>query len=249
VSVIAGHDVNVPLFLYVSFQGVHSPAEVPVRFENANSNITYDVRRKFAGMVTAVDEGIGNVTKALEAASILDESIVIVTSDNGGPIDKTVSTDAIGSSNFPFRGGKHSIWEGGIRAVCFMWAGTHTALRTAPWYGAPFEGMFDAADWLPTLLDASGLNGNGPSPNGLSLDGVSQWGELMDRRVPHARNMTLLNHWDNPTGGDGLRLDSANWRWKLIRGNVAFEGGDNVSFCGYYRVVKLSRSLRFTSES
>jgi len=88
--------------------------------------------------------------------------------------------------------------------------------------------MFDAADWLPTLLDASGLNGNGPSPNGLSLDGVSQWGELMDRRVPHARNMTLLNHWDNPTGGDGLRLDSANWRWKLIRGNVAFEGGDNT---------------------
>lgn len=106
-SVISEHDPSSThsLFLYVSFQGVHSPAEVPQRYQDMNSGIDYDVRRVFAGMVSAVDEGIGNVTKALTVSGLLDHSIVVVTSDNGGPIDRTVSNDAIGSSNFPYRGG------------------------------------------------------------------------------------------------------------------------------------------------
>jgi hypothetical protein len=88
--------------------------------------------------------------------------------------------------------------------------------------------MFDAVDWVPTLLDASGAGGGGGSPNGLALDGVSHWHRLLNRSLAPVRNATYVNHWDNPLGGDGLRLDEGANQWKLIRGNVAFVGGDNT---------------------
>jgi len=229
VEVIEAHDsAAAPLFAYVAFQGVHSPAQVPARFEDLNVDIAYSIRRKFAGMVSAMDEGVANITAALSAAGMLDNTILIVTSDNGGPIDKTEGGDAIGASNFPFRGGKHSLWEGGIHAIGFIWGGAGTALRASVGYASSrYSVMFDATDWLPTLLDAAGAGG-GASPNGLALDGVSHWPGLLNRTVDPARNATFVNHWDNPLGGDGMRLDEGDRSWKLIRGNVAFVGGDNT---------------------
>ena len=55
-----------------------------------------------------MDEGVGNVTAALTGKNMMDNSIILFTADNGGP---TTTGDAVGSRNFPLRGGKHSIWE------------------------------------------------------------------------------------------------------------------------------------------
>ena len=56
-----------------------------------------------------VDNGEGSSSPTLTPVSMLDNTLLIVSSDNGGPIDSTVGGDAIGSSNYPFRGGKHRL--------------------------------------------------------------------------------------------------------------------------------------------
>ena len=81
------------MFIYLAYQSVHSPANVLPRYENiyankSNSNYINDTtRRIFAGMVTCMDEGIGNITNALKKYGLFDENLIIIwTSDNGGPI-------------------------------------------------------------------------------------------------------------------------------------------------------------------
>eukprot|EP00913_Durusdinium_trenchii_P018298 g17191.t1 len=84
-------------------------------------------------MVSAVDEGIGNITRKLQEKGMLADAVVIVTTDNGGPI---VDCAGIGASNLPLRGGKCSLWEGGYVERSFTW-----------------QGLMHGADWLPTLVE------------------------------------------------------------------------------------------------
>jgi arylsulfatase A-like enzyme len=55
-----------------------------------------------------MDEGIGNFTAALSAKKMLEETFIIFTTDNGGPVPDTPGGDYVGSRNYPLRGGKHS---------------------------------------------------------------------------------------------------------------------------------------------
>ena len=101
-----------PLFLYLAYQAVHCPNEVPYEYEARYANRTdwTHKRKSYAGMLTAADEGIGNLTKALKEAGLWENTLVVLTTDNGGP---TTVGCAQGSSNYPKRGGKCSLWEGG----------------------------------------------------------------------------------------------------------------------------------------
>ena len=74
VRVVSEHDTSQPLFLYLAYQGVHAPAQVPDRY--ADNKIKDPKRRTFAGMLSAVDEGIGNVTGALQARGMLEKTLV-----------------------------------------------------------------------------------------------------------------------------------------------------------------------------
>ena len=70
-----------PLFLYLAYQGVHSPAEAPQSYIDAYASTIADPKRRtFAGMLSAVDEGIGNVTDAFKAAGLWENTIVVFTS-------------------------------------------------------------------------------------------------------------------------------------------------------------------------
>lgn len=67
VDVIKNHNTEKPLFMYIAFQAVHDPAEVPQKYIDLYKDlIPNEKRRKFAGMVTCADEGIGNITQALK---------------------------------------------------------------------------------------------------------------------------------------------------------------------------------------
>jgi arylsulfatase A-like enzyme len=87
------------LFLYLAYQAIHSPDEVPdsykERFRASIPDTADGVgqhRRTVAGMVSALDEGIGNVTRALQAAGMAQQTIIVFTTDNGGPAQGFNST-------------------------------------------------------------------------------------------------------------------------------------------------------------
>eukprot|EP01105_Mastigella_eilhardi_P005255 TRINITY_DN16_c0_g2_i1.p1 TRINITY_DN16_c0_g2~~TRINITY_DN16_c0_g2_i1.p1 ORF type:complete len:362 (-),score=92.60 TRINITY_DN16_c0_g2_i1:796-1827(-) len=117
VSVIKDHGKNhadTPMFMYLALQAVHDPLEVPEKYMTQyETAITNKNHRIYAGMVTAMDEGVGNVTKALKESGLWDNTVLIFASDNGGPWLAT-------ANNYPLRGQKATNWEGGIRASAFL---------------------------------------------------------------------------------------------------------------------------------
>ena len=80
--------------------------------------------------------------------------------DNGGTI-------YYGGNNYPLRGWKFSLWEGGIRGIGFVSGGDNITLQR----NVVHRGLVHVSDWFPTLLSVAGGNLNGTKP----LDGVNQW--------------------------------------------------------------------------
>jgi arylsulfatase A-like enzyme len=78
------------------------------------SNIEDEDRRIFLGMVTAMDDMIGNITLELKKSGLYENSVIIFVSDNGG------LPSLGGGSNEPLKGFKGEIYEGGVRTPAFV---------------------------------------------------------------------------------------------------------------------------------
>lgn len=176
-----GGDDGPPLFLYLAYQAVHWPLEAPPSYvEKYAGNTGGDRRRQMVcAMAKALDDGVGNVTAALRRRGMWDRTLVVFSSDNGGP---TNGNEGTWSSNFPLRGGKNTIWEGGTRVV--------GAVRGpgVPRGAVTFE-KHHATDWLPTLVAmASGRPWTESIPRGeppYALgDGVDNWPMLTSGGAP-----------------------------------------------------------------
>lgn len=102
----AQHHANKPLFLYLALQSVHSPLQAPKAYVDRYSWITNPKRRTLAAMSTCQDDELARVVKAAKGAGLWDNSVFAFVADNGGP-------PYVANSNWPMRGGKWTIWEGG----------------------------------------------------------------------------------------------------------------------------------------
>ncbi|KAK8797304.1 hypothetical protein WA158_004512 [Blastocystis sp. Blastoise] len=228
IDIINKHDESTPFYMYMSFQALHDPTEVPdsyvTRYEKT---ITNEKRRHFAGMVTCMDEGIGNITQALKDKGLYDNTIFLFTSDNGGPIhDATCNmcSDYAGSLNFPLRGGKHSLYEGGVRITGAL-AGNLVKQKA----GTVYNGYIHTADLLPTLLEAVGVDVHRNSTDDmtyitienhkhvLDLDGYSLWNDLVDTQEG-VRDEIILNM--DTTGFNGPMGGIIYKEWKLLVGDT-----------------------------
>ena len=132
-----------PQFLYLAFQSVHSPLQVPQQYESHYLHINNPARRTYCGMVTALDEAVGNITAALERSGLQKNTLIIFTTDNGG---QTMN----GGNNFPLRGNKATLWEGGTRGAAFI----QGEMLRSP--GSSSSALIHVTDWLPTILSAAG---------------------------------------------------------------------------------------------
>lgn len=200
VDIISAHDPSTPLFLYLPWQAVHAPRQVPKTWA-----APYQGGHRvpdFAGMAAAADVGIENVTSALDARGMLKNTVIVFSTDNGGPIEDPGMNegDAIGASNWPLRGGKHTLWEGGTRGTAFVWATDLTA--------GQYHGLAHSVDWLPTFAKLAGASTNGTLP----LDGRDQWSALQGGESPHPFLFTATNS----KGGFAIRKGD----WKMIAGGA-----------------------------
>eukprot|EP01105_Mastigella_eilhardi_P005257 TRINITY_DN16_c0_g3_i1.p1 TRINITY_DN16_c0_g3~~TRINITY_DN16_c0_g3_i1.p1 ORF type:complete len:504 (-),score=108.75 TRINITY_DN16_c0_g3_i1:927-2438(-) len=202
VSVIKDHGknhANTPLFMYVALQAVHSPLEVPEKYLAQYSAITNSNHRIYAGMVTAMDEGVGNVTKALKDAGLWDDTVLIFASDNGGPWAAT-------ANNYPLRGQKATNWEGGMRAVAFV-TGPGAGLSSSA-EGTSRHNLMHITDWHPTIMEIAGVKSTPPN----ALDGVSQWSAITTGATSPR---TRIVHNMSPKSGT-LHGALRDGDWKLI---------------------------------
>ena len=147
-----------PFFLFVSFTAPHGPLQP--RTEDlelpALQRIEGDRRRKYAGLVKALDDNVGEILDALEREGLSEETLVIFTNDNGGQ----TSTGAL---NTPLRGRKGTVWEGGVRVPCAMrWPGVIAE-------GAVLDAPAISLDLTPTFCALAGASTEGASLDGLDL--------------------------------------------------------------------------------
>ena len=161
-SLIARHDPATPLFLYLPFQAVHAPAEVPAAYA-APYNFSMPGRNVFAGMLSCLDEGIGNVTAALAARGMLEDTLIMLQTDNGAPTP--ACGGAQGGQNWPLRGGKCTLWEGGQRGTALISGAGIAAARR----GTTEAAIMHTIDVLPTLVAALGGVGQAVSLGSLRM--------------------------------------------------------------------------------
>ena len=92
-QIIDKHDSKKgPFFIYTAYQAVRIPLEAPQKYFDKCQSIPYEGRRTFCAILQAADEGIYNITMLLKEKNLLDNTIIIFTTDNG-------SQTAHGSSN------------------------------------------------------------------------------------------------------------------------------------------------------
>ena len=112
VEFVAKH-AHEPFFLYVPHLAVHAPYQPPGRPHPSVSkeNMNVGNRQIYAQMVEKIDEGLGMLFAELERSGVLDNTLFVLSSDNGG---------AHFSDNRPLFNRKTTLWEGGIRVPCLM---------------------------------------------------------------------------------------------------------------------------------
>jgi len=224
VEVISSHDSSKPLFLYLPFQSVHGPLEVPDVYLDMYSQVEDEDRRMYLGMVTAMDDAVSNVTAALKSANLYDNSIIVWFSDNGGPISgwPPGHETAYGANNWPLRGAKYTMWEGGTKTVAFVHAPQYLTPRMS-------TNWMHVTDWFPTLLSVAGL-----SPTSNDLDGLDQWSQLQDGSLASPRNEMIYNifnpDWDL-TGGPPIAAIRVG-DWKFIMRTVGYAGWEEAPESG-----------------
>ena len=199
---------NKPFFCWYNPARMHITTMLPKKYEDmlgAKGGKDWGINE--AGM-KQMDDNIGYVLKKLEEMGELDNTIIVFTTDNGAE----VITYPDGGTT-PFKGGKLTTWEGGMRAPCVIrWPG-----HIKP--GTVMKEMFASLDWLPTLVNIGG----GPSGNELkakiekgaypgivktTLDGVNQIDYLEGKSEKSARD-TFFYY----TGATPSAVRYKNWKF------------------------------------
>ena len=152
-----------PFFLYLAYNAPHAPLQAPEDLVKKYSHIEDSNRRLYLAMVDSLDRNIGRVLDALERSNIRDNTVIFFLSDNGG-VSSAVHPDLDWADNVPFRRGKESFYEGGIR-VPFI------ASWPAEWRPSDkiFEPMVSSLDIAATAM---ALSRSTPDPD-RPLDGVN----------------------------------------------------------------------------
>jgi len=193
-----------PFYLYLTFNAPHTPYQAPQDYMDRYKHIQDPTRRIYAGMVTCLDDELGNVVAALDKMGLRDNTLILFHSDNGGTrnamfagIMADMSKVKLPCDNGPYRDGKASLFEGGCRVcACANWPG-HIKAQTV-------DGLIHAVDIYPTLAKLAGASTAKCKP----LDGLNVWDTIAEGK-PSPRSEFVYNI-------EPFRAALRQGDWKLI---------------------------------
>lgn len=160
-----------PFFLYVAYNAPHYPMHAPQKYLDRFPHLPWD-RQIMAAMLSAVDDGVGELTAELKRQNLLDNTIIYFQSDNGPSRESRNWLDGTpdpyyGGTAGIFSGHKFSLFEGGIRIPAVLRWGSRIKHATV-------DAPHISTDIFPTVLEAAGGD-----PGEYELDGMSILTELI----------------------------------------------------------------------
>lgn len=215
--------IDQPFFTLLSMQAVHSPY---IMSDNLTdwalcSTLTSEYNRKcVCAEMLEMDRTVGELMETMRVGGMLDNTIVIFSSDNGGPNSGWEN----GSNNAPLRGGKSSLWQGGVKSIGLIQGPAH--LIDAIGHQHQYNGKFHVTDWLPTILGFVAASSETPLNLDLNLnpaDGLSQSAAISDSALPYPRNWVLLETRpaaaDACIGGIASPSSCTGWPYPFYHGH------------------------------
>jgi arylsulfatase A-like enzyme len=182
-----------PFFLYLAYNAVHGPLQATPKYLDRFNDIGDKKRHTFAGMLSALDDGVGAVIGKLAEAGLESNTLIFYVSDNGGPTPVTTS------SNAPLRGYKGQVLEGGIRTPAMIrWKGRLPAGKV---YSQPVISL----DIVPTAVAAAGIK----LTEADKLDGVNLLPYLTDENTQPPHDALFWRY--------GEQMAVRKGQWKLIK--------------------------------
>jgi arylsulfatase A-like enzyme len=191
-----------PFFLYLAYNAPHDPIQPPPewleRVKHRESGM--DPRRaKLVALIEHLDHGIGQVMDTLDRTGLATNTLVIFTSDNGGVL-------ANGANNGPWRGGKHQMYEGGLRVPGAAW----WPAQIRP--GLSISRMTMTMDIFPTACEAAGV----APPE--QIDATSFLSVLREQRTTTvARDLYFVCREGGKGYGGGVIDAFRRGDWKLLQ--------------------------------
>ena len=203
-----------PFFLYFASLAPHAPYQAKKADEDRYAESIKDpTRRTYAAMITSLDDQVGRIVATLEKQGLRENTLIIFSSDNGGPRSAVVASGAhspeeraaggvkqesLPASNGDLRGGKGSLYEGGVRTpTIFNWpAKLQPRVVNEPLH---------MTDVMPTVLALAGGKASPEKP----LDGKDIWATVSEGR-PSPHEDILVNV-------EAFRGSVIKGNWKLVK--------------------------------
>ena len=227
---------DTPFYLNLWHFGVHAPYQAPLDLIAKYSERT-DPRGKqksplMGGMMEKVDEGLGHVLDKLEAEGLMDNTLFVFFSDNGGNMYDVVHGE-FPTNNYPLTYGKGNIYEGGIRVPAIVaWPGHIEA-------GSVSDALIQSIDFYPTLLAATRT-----ARPARPLDGENLLPVLTGAREAPKRE-AIFSHFPHYVIATNNLPSTAVWsdHWKLVR-----EYGEGTDRQPALRLYDLDQDISETTD-
>ena len=163
-SILEDHNPDEPFFLYLPLHNVHGPFQAPQEWLNMyEKQDTCAFRKTYQAMVSVADNVTGTLIDLLKKKGMWENTLMVVSADNGGA--------KCAGSNYPLRGHKGTLFEGGVRASAFADGG----MIPSNMRGKKVFGAIHAADWYPTFCYLAGVDSNDTGPGRFPVDGHNVW--------------------------------------------------------------------------
>ncbi len=191
-----------PFFLYLSEFAVHTPLQaerdVIEKYAAKGSLLDHQHNATYAAMVESVDDTVGRVRAKLATLGLEKDTVIFITSDNGGLLYEGKSRTPV-TSNRPLRAGKGHLYEGGVRVPLIVF----DPRAKARVEDDPVAGI----DILPTIAAYAGVS----VPPG--IDGVSLYDLVRNAKRTAPRALYWhYPHYSNQGGYPGGSIREGDWK-------------------------------------